>query len=347
MRRQSGIRVRIMMLRPLVLCCVVLTASRAIAETPARPSTTVTPRVRQDASGNERPQEKLSSRALTREFEKVWQSFVEKFRSESDTKARLKLMQSYSERAEKLLEPYVGEDAIRRVMPVMATTKLLDLDSTFLAIAAKHPNDSVKATALLHFAEYLGNNRRSEELEVTLRHLRKKYGKLRFRRGTFATAADEAGHFFKHLAVGCEAPATSGQDVDGTLFSLSDYQGKVVMLRFWGDWCPACRAMYPYERNITHKYRNRPFALIGVNSDPEKRCRKAQVQSDLTWRSFWDGGNTGGPIATLYQVEDWPRIIIIDAQGTIRMNARGLDEDYVSKLLDRLIHEAEQNEIAE
>jgi len=337
-----------MIVRPLVLCCAVLTGLRTVAEEPLPPSlVTRTIPIQQDVSGDGRPQKKLSSRALAREFENVWQSFVEKFRTESDTKARLELMKSYSKQAEKLLAPYVGEDTIRRVMPVMATTKLLDLDSTFLAIAAKHPNDGVKATALLHFAEYLGNNRRSEELGVTLRHLRKKYGKLRFRRGTFASAADEAGHFFKHLAVGCEAPATSGQDVDGTLFSLSDYQGKVVMLRFWGDWCPACRAMYPYERNITRKYRNRPFALIGVNSDPEKRCRNAQVHSDLTWRSFWDGGDTGGPIATLYQVEDWPRIIIIDAQGTIRMNARGLDEDYVSNLLDRLIREAEQNEIAE
>lgn len=28
----------------------------------------------------------------------------------------------------------------------------------------------------------------------------------------------------------------SGEDIDGEEFSLSDYEGKVVMLDFWGDW---------------------------------------------------------------------------------------------------------------
>ena len=262
-------------------------------------------------SARESTGSQLSARALAGEFEKIWDGFVTKFRKEREPKARIELIASQSNRARTLLKPYVADDAIRRVLPVMAGTRLLDLDATFLAVSREHPSESVRATALLHFAENLGNNRRSEECDVVLGHLRKRFGKLKHRQSTFAIAADEASHFFKHLAVGCEAPATSGQDVDGTLFSLSDYQGKVVMLRFWGDWCPACRAMYPYERSIIQRYRNQPFALIGVNSDPESRCRKAQVRSKLTWRSFWDGGNTKGPIAGLYQVEDWPRIIII------------------------------------
>lgn len=287
---------------------------------------------------------KLSSRELAQAFDRNWQAFVKDFRSESAPKQRLAHIKSYSDKANQLLQPYLAEDAIRRVLPVMAAAKLIDLDASFLGVAREHKDERVKATALLHFAEYLGNNRRDEEREVTLTHLKQKYGKLKFKRTTFGAAADEANYFFTNLAVGCEAPPTSGQDADGRLFSLNDYEGKVVMLRFWGDWCPACRAMYPYEREITHKYRNRKFALIGVNSDPKRRCKKAQADSKLTWRSFWDGGDTGGPVAQLYQVEDWPRIIIIDSAGRIRMNAKGLDKNYVSALLDRLIEEAEQDD---
>ena len=36
------------------------------------------------------------------------------------------------------------------------------------------------------------------------------------------------------------------------------------MLRFWGDWCPACRAMFDYERKLVERYKNQPFALIGI-----------------------------------------------------------------------------------
>ena len=36
--------------------------------------------------------------------------------------------------------------------------------------------------------------------------------------------------------VGDEIRPISGKDVDGIEFSLSEYQGKVMMLDFWGDW---------------------------------------------------------------------------------------------------------------
>ena len=38
------------------------------------------------------------------------------------------------------------------------------------------------------------------------------------------------------FAVGRPAPEIEGVDLDGTAFKLSDYQGKVVLLDFWGTW---------------------------------------------------------------------------------------------------------------
>ena len=40
----------------------------------------------------------------------------------------------------------------------------------------------------------------------------------------------------KGLEVGDTIPEVSGKDLDNIKFKLSDYQGKVVMLDFWGDW---------------------------------------------------------------------------------------------------------------
>jgi hypothetical protein len=36
--------------------------------------------------------------------------------------------------------------------------------------------------------------------------------------------------------VGAIAPDIEGRDIDGKLFKLSDYHGKVIMLDFWGHW---------------------------------------------------------------------------------------------------------------
>jgi len=38
------------------------------------------------------------------------------------------------------------------------------------------------------------------------------------------------------LAVGSKAPEIQGQDVAGVPFKLSDYQGRIVILDFWGEW---------------------------------------------------------------------------------------------------------------
>lgn len=47
-----------------------------------------------------------------------------------------------------------------------------------------------------------------------------------------------AGEAFamKFLVTGKVAPEIEAEDVDGTVFKLTDYRGKVVMLDFWGDW---------------------------------------------------------------------------------------------------------------
>jgi len=76
--------------------------------------------------------------------------------------------------------------------------------------------------------------------------------------------------------------------------------------------------MLPHERSLVEKLKDSPFALIGVNSDPRERLREAMVAEKITWRSFWDGGTTSGPIATRWNVRGWPTIYILDAKGVIR-----------------------------
>ena len=82
--------------------------------------------------------------------------------------------------------------------------------------------------------------------------------------------------------------------------------------------------MYAHERSLVEKMKDKPFALIGVNSDSKERVLEAMKKNNITWRSFWDGGNTRGPIATRWAVTGWPTIYILDSKGVIRFkNKRG------------------------
>ena len=52
--------------------------------------------------------------------------------------------------------------------------------------------------------------------------------------------------------------------------------------------------MYPHERSLVKKLANKPFAIIGVNSDPDRELLKSRIKDeDITWRSFWCGPGGG------------------------------------------------------
>ena len=96
--------------------------------------------------------------------------------------------------------------------------------------------------------------------------------------------------------------------------------------------------MYPHERSLVKRLEGKPFALIGVNSDDSRDTVKSAIASEnLTWRSFWNGGGTDGPISQAWSVRSWPSIWVIDAKGIVRFkNVRGHAMD---EAVDQLLKE--------
>ena len=85
-------------------------------------------------------------------------------------------------------------------------------------------------------------------------------------------------------------------------------------------------AMIPHERSLVEELKDKPFALIGVNSDRDlDTYRQKAKEMQVTWRSFWCGKDgTGGEIPTTWNVRSWPTIYVIDHEGVIRYkNVRG------------------------
>src|SRR5579884_2693742 len=98
--------------------------------------------------------------------------------------------------------------------------------------------------------------------------------------------------------------------------------------------------MYPHERSLVKQYEGRPFVILGVNSDADRETvKKVVARENLTWRSFWDGGSTDGPIARRWNVSGWPTLYLIDHRGVIvaRVGARQKDQD----LIEQKVKEAE------
>jgi thiol-disulfide isomerase/thioredoxin len=64
-------------------------------------------------------------------------------------------------------------------------------------------------------------------------------------------------------------------DLDGNGFSLSDYEGKVVVLNVWATWCGPCRREIPDFIAMNADYKGRDLAIIGVTMEDERNTSES------------------------------------------------------------------------
>jgi peroxiredoxin len=102
--------------------------------------------------------------------------------------------------------------------------------------------------------------------------------------------------------------------------------------------------MYPHERSLVKRLKDKPFALLGINSDPKERLKQVIKKENMTWRSWWDGGDTSGPIASQWNVEGWPTTYVLDHKGVIRY--KNVRENEMDEAVDTLLKELEKESAA-
>ena len=155
--------------------------------------------------------------------------------------------------------------------------------------------------------------------------------------GSIGDAARTELRSIREFAVSQVAPEITGVDIDGERFKLSDYRGRVVVLTFSGNWCGPCRAMYPQERRLVDRLKDKAFVLLSVNTDQEKATlQKAIAAGEITWRCWRDGGTTG-PITTKWLVKEFPTTYVLDHKGVIRF--KDLKDQPLDDAVDRLLEE--------
>ncbi|HZN63239.1 MAG TPA: TlpA disulfide reductase family protein [Planctomycetota bacterium] len=155
----------------------------------------------------------------------------------------------------------------------------------------------------------------------------------------YAAMADRTLFELDHLQVGRIAPDFEATDEKGQAYKLSDYRGKVTVIDFWGSWCGSCRGELSLRKQLVERLRDKPFAIIGVNSDYRGDLGKINPmlkEQGISWRQAIDG-TTSGPIATRWNVQSRPTIYVLDEKGVIRFkNARG---ERLGKVVDELLAE--------
>jgi hypothetical protein len=97
--------------------------------------------------------------------------------------------------------------------------------------------------------------------------------------------------------------------------------------------------MLPHEKELVERLKNRPFALIGINTDAPEVFKEKAVTQKVTWRNVLEGRG-GGAIVRAWGVRAFPTIYVLDGKGVIRYT--GVRGEAMDKAVDALLLELEK-----
>jgi peroxiredoxin len=118
------------------------------------------------------------------------------------------------------------------------------------------------------------------------------------------------------------AGAMSGELLDGGRYDLAQDRGKVVVVNFWGSWCPPCRVEAADLEQTYQATKDKGVAFIGVNSRDGRDAAKAFERAGrVTYPSVFDPSSAVALTFDVTQVTT-PSTLILDREGRIAVALR-------------------------
>ena len=126
------------------------------------------------------------------------------------------------------------------------------------------------------------------------------------------------------LAIGDQAPDFELQDIYGlSSKSLSEQQGKVVLVNFWASWCLPCRMEMPELEAMWSRYEPDGLVILGINVDADARDARAFLDEvPVSFPVLWDERSE---VSDQYRVVALPRTVLVDRKGRVRARFDGFD----------------------
>ena len=127
------------------------------------------------------------------------------------------------------------------------------------------------------------------------------------------------------LMVGCSSPAPQvGKpapdfqlpNLEGQSISLSDFQGKPILLNFWAVSCPPCRFEMPFIQAIFEEQSDTGLVILAVDIGEAPSTIKGFIESSNF--SFPVLLDTNQDVALEYNIRAIPTTFLIDKDGVIQ-----------------------------
>jgi thiol-disulfide isomerase/thioredoxin len=252
-----------------------------------------------------------------------------------------------------LRDYYITKPSIKGFLNIL--TRFDDDDSRALVaeVIARNPDRMVQADAYKRqiayremLASFIETSKDPKRLETIEKAWGKTFVKERLAQaekaktelaGLTKTLREKYADIVADLSIGQPMPALVSEDLEGKTATLADLKGKVVVFDIWATWCGPCKAMIPHEREMTERLKDKPFALVSISFDAEKKTLvDFLAKQPMPWNHWWNGAE--GKLMDTLSIEHYPTIFVVDPNGVIRYKEiRGEAlEKAVNTLLDEM-----------
>ncbi|MDD5323290.1 MAG: TlpA disulfide reductase family protein [Methylococcales bacterium] len=128
-------------------------------------------------------------------------------------------------------------------------------------------------------------------------------------------------------------------DVAGNLHSISEWQGKILIINFWATWCPPCLKEIPEFIALQQQFIGKGVQFIGIAIDDQNAVEDYLVSTKINYPILIGGVNG---IALAHQlgnsVDAVPFTLIVDRQGQIiHRHPGGLSRELITEIITPLM----------
>lgn len=124
------------------------------------------------------------------------------------------------------------------------------------------------------------------------------------------------------IKIGDTPPRFTLPDLKGNKVTVpDDFKGKIVIIRFWADWCTYCAEEMPVIDVVYNKYKEKGVIILAVNVGQPKEVAEEFVRNiKISYPVLLD---TYSVVAKQYGVVGLPTTFILDRNGVVREKILG------------------------
>jgi peroxiredoxin len=133
-------------------------------------------------------------------------------------------------------------------------------------------------------------------------------------------------------------PDFSMADLDGTERSISEWDGKAMIINFWASWCIPCKREIPMLNDLAKEHADKDFEVLGIAVDTPENIREFIKTTPLDYLTLVDEDKSqelASQITNSFLV--LPFTVFLDHQGRIFwMQVEEIHRQEVDAILKRI-----------